>query len=167
MDNNQPNVFKRTNPLFATAAIAVIIACGVAIAAITGILPTSSSQTKQKELLEQNAQPRHKAVAHTGSSTTPASTKTQIASVCANCGTVETVNAVIEKGKGSGLGMVAGGVAGAVLGNQVEKNNKSSRSYDIRVRMEDNTFSTVRYNVEPNVRIGDKVRVEEGRLVRD
>ena len=57
-------------------------------------------------------------------------------------------------------------VGGAVLGNQVEKNNKTARSYDVRVRMEDNTFSTVRYEVEPNVRVGDKVRVEDGRLVR-
>ena len=70
-------------------------------------------------------------------------------------------------GRGRDVATVAGAVGGAVLGNQVEKNNRSSRSYDVRVRMEDNTFSTVRYNVEPNVRIGDKVRVEEGRLVRD
>ena len=114
-----------------------------------------------------------------------------VARSCRSCGTVDSINPIESAGQGSGAGAVLGGVlggvlghqvgggrgrdvatvagavGGAVLGNQVEKNNRSSRSYDVRVRMEDNTFSTVRYNVEPNVRIGDKVRVEEGRLVRD
>lgn len=110
---------------------------------------------------------------------------------CRSCGTVDSINPINKAGQGSGAGAILGGViggvlghqvgggrgrdaatvagavGGAVLGNQVEKNNNASRSYDVRVRMEDNTFSTVRYNVEPNVRIGDKVRVEDGRLVRD
>lgn len=114
----------------------------------------------------------------------------RVASICRSCGTVDSINPIDKAGQGSGAGAllggvlggvlghqvgngrgrdaatVAGAVGGAVLGNQVEKNNKTARSYDVRVRMEDNTFSTVRYEVEPNVRVGDKVRVEDGRLVR-
>jgi outer membrane lipoprotein SlyB len=114
----------------------------------------------------------------------------RVASICRSCGTVDSINAIDKAGQGSGAGAllggvlggvlghqvgngrgrdaatVAGAVGGAVLGNQVEKNNKTARSYEVRVRMEDNTFSTVRYEVEPNVRVGDKVRVEDGRLVR-
>jgi outer membrane lipoprotein SlyB len=43
--------------------------------------------------------------------------------VCANCGTIESVTPVTRKGHGSGVGIVAGGVAGAVLGNQVGQGN--------------------------------------------
>ncbi len=114
----------------------------------------------------------------------------RVASICRSCGTVDSINPIDKAGQGSGAGAllggvlggvlghqvgngrgrdaatVAGAVGGAVLGNQVEKNNKTARSFEVRVRMEDNTFSTVRYEVEPNVRVGDKVRVEDGRLVR-
>lgn len=114
----------------------------------------------------------------------------RVASICRSCGTVDSINPIDKAGQGSGAGAllggvlggvlghqvgngrgrdvatVAGAVGGAVLGNQVEKNNKTARSYEVRVRMDDNTFSTVRYEVEPNVRVGDKVRVEDGRLVR-
>jgi hypothetical protein len=38
---------------------------------------------------------------------------------CSNCGTVQSINYVEEKGQGSGLGMIAGGVVGGVLGHQI------------------------------------------------
>jgi outer membrane lipoprotein SlyB len=128
--------------------------------------------------------------AQNGSQNSAPSQPDRVASICRSCGTVDSINPVEKAGQGSGAGAllggvlggvlghqvgngrgrdaatVAGAVGGAVLGNQVEKNNKTARSYEVRVRMEDNTFSTVRYEVEPNVRVGDKVRVEDGRLVR-
>jgi outer membrane lipoprotein SlyB len=128
--------------------------------------------------------------AQNGNQNSAPSQPDRVASVCRSCGTVDSINPIDKAGQGSGAGAllggvlggvlghqvgngrgrdaatVAGAVGGAVLGNQVEKNNKTARSYEVRVRMEDNTFSTVRYEVEPNVRVGDKVRVEDGRLVR-
>jgi outer membrane lipoprotein SlyB len=128
--------------------------------------------------------------AQNGNQNSAPSQPDRVASICRSCGTVDSINAIDKAGQGSGAGAllggvlggvlghqvgngrgrdaatVAGAVGGAVLGNQVEKNNKTARSYEVRVRMEDNTFSTVRYEVEPNVRVGDKVRVEDGRLVR-
>jgi outer membrane lipoprotein SlyB len=41
--------------------------------------------------------------------------------VCINCGTVESVTPVERQGKTNGVGAVAGGVLGAVVGNQVGK----------------------------------------------
>ena len=38
---------------------------------------------------------------------------------CNNCGQVQSIRAVEEKGKTSGLGLVAGGVLGGVLGHQI------------------------------------------------
>ncbi len=114
-----------------------------------------------------------------------------VAAICRSCGRVDSIIPIEKAGQGSGAGALLGGVlggvlghqvgngrgrdaatvvgavGGAVLGNQVERNNNTSRSYDVRVRMDDKTFRTVRYEVEPNVRVGDKVRLEGGRLQRD
>lgn len=112
------------------------------------------------------------------------------APACSNCGTVDSVSAVTEQGKGSGVGAaiggvvggvlghqvgggrgkdvatVAGAVGGALLGNQIEKSNKTTQHYDVRVRMEDGTYQTVRVTTEPGVRSGDKVRIDNGRISR-
>ncbi len=111
--------------------------------------------------------------------------------LCLSCGTVDSVTPLAQAGQGSGAGAVLGGVlggvlghqvgngrgrdaataagaiGGAVLGNSIEKNSKTTRSFDVRVRMEDATFQTVRFEAEPGVRIGDRVRIENGRLIRD
>src|SRR5437660_498590 len=39
--------------------------------------------------------------------------------VCAVCGTVTSVNPIEIKGEASGVGAVAGGIAGLVVGNQI------------------------------------------------
>jgi outer membrane lipoprotein SlyB len=109
--------------------------------------------------------------------------------ICANCGSVEAVNVVEHQGEGSGLGAVAGGVAGALLGNQVgggsgrkiatvagaaggayaghqiEKHVKTTKRYDVVVRMEDGGMRTFPYDSEPAFRVGAKVKVVEGALV--
>lgn len=110
--------------------------------------------------------------------------------LCRNCGTVDSVIPIARAGEGSGAGAVLGGllggvlghqagkgrgkdvatvagaVGGAVIGNQIEKSNGASTSYEVRVRLEDGTFQTVRYDREPDVRSGDRVRIENGRLIR-
>ena len=108
---------------------------------------------------------------------------------CDNCGVVDTIRTIETKGQGSGVGAVAGGVVGGILGNQVgggsgrtamtvvgagagayaghelEKNMNKSSSYEIRVRMDDNSIRTFR-TPEPDVGIGQRVKVRDGRLVR-
>jgi outer membrane lipoprotein SlyB len=87
--------------------------------------------------------------------------------VCGNCGVVETVTAVEQRGEGSGLGAVAGGVIGGVLGNQmgagsgkqamtvigavggglagneIEKRQRATTVYQVKVRMADGTTRTI------------------------
>jgi outer membrane lipoprotein SlyB len=106
--------------------------------------------------------------------------------VCANCGTVEAVTPVTRQGKGSGVGVVAGGVAGAVLGNQVgkgdgrtaatilgavgggwagnaiEKNVKKTTVYAVSVRMEDGSTRNFEEATAPPV--GAKVKVDGATL---
>jgi len=109
--------------------------------------------------------------------------------ICANCGSVMSVDVVKHEGEGSGLGAVAGGVAGGVLGNQVgrgtgrkvatvvgiaggayaghqvEKHVKSTNTYEVLVRMDNGSNRSFSFEKEPGYRAGDKVKVIEGRLV--
>jgi outer membrane lipoprotein SlyB len=124
-------------------------------------------------------------------STPPGPMVVASAPVCRNCGVIDSITPIEKKGEGSGAGAVIGGVLGGVLahqvgggrgkdlatvagavggamaGNAIEKNSKTSKSYDVRVKFADNTFQTVRYDTEPGVRVGDKVRLEGGKLTRE
>ncbi|MGC1172402.1 glycine zipper 2TM domain-containing protein [Polaromonas sp.] len=115
--------------------------------------------------------------------------------VCADCGTVEAVTAVQRQGQVNGvavgnttigLGTVAGGVVGGLLGNQVgggsgktamtvlgaaggafagnqiEKNMKKVTVYQVRVRMNDGSIRTV--EVSSSVPVGSRVIVEGNNL---
>ena len=110
---------------------------------------------------------------------------------CLNCGTVDSIRVVEQAGEASGVGMIAGGVLGGLLGHQigqgrgntaatiagaaggayaghqVEKNVKKGTRYDISVRMDDGTQRTVSYDVEPGFRTGDKVKLVDGKLLRN
>jgi outer membrane lipoprotein SlyB len=113
------------------------------------------------------------------------------AHVCADCGTVEAVTAMKRAGHVNGvavgnttigLGTVAGGVIGGLLGhevgggngktamtvlgaaggayagNKVEENMKSVTVYDVRVRMDDGSVRNL--DVSTPVSVGSKVTVE-------
>lgn len=109
---------------------------------------------------------------------------------CDNCGTVTDVRTVKKEGEGSGVGAVAGGVlggvighqigsgrgntaativgagAGAYAGHQVEKNQKSTTTYQVIVKMEDGKSRTFNFSKETSYRAGDKVKVVDGKLTR-
>lgn len=106
------------------------------------------------------------------------------ASVCATCGSVESVTAVERPGKPSpiSVGSVAGGVIGAALGNQVGRGNgrtlatvlgavgggfaghaiegqvRKETVYQVGVRMEDGSRRTVESATAPSV--GSRVTVD-------
>ncbi|WP_096699833.1 glycine zipper 2TM domain-containing protein [Polaromonas sp. AER18D-145] len=115
--------------------------------------------------------------------------------VCADCGTVEAVTAVQRQGEVNGvavgnttvgLGTVAGGVIGGLLGNQVgggsgktamtvlgaaggafagnqvEKNMKKVTVYQVRVRMNDGSVRNV--EVSSSIPVGSRVIVEGNNL---
>ncbi len=111
------------------------------------------------------------------------------APVCANCGVVEAINLVEHKGEGSYLGMIAGGVGGALLGsqvgkgkgttvaellgaaggayagNEIEKRMKTTKHYEVVVRLQSGGSQTVSYPAQPPLGVGSRVRVENGTLV--
>jgi len=133
--------------------------------------------------------PRHDAARSTHSATSagPAATTahelpTQHVAACSNCGVIEAVRPVQQKGEGSGLGAVAGGVVGGVVGNsmghgngraaltvlgaiggglagnEIEKRTRSETVYEVKVRMDDGSLRTLTQRSAPTP--GARVAVE-------
>jgi len=67
-------------------------------------------------------------------------------------------------GSGRTAMTVVGAGAGAYAGHEVEKNMKKSVSYEIRVRMDDNSYRTF-HAAQPDVGVGQRVKVRDGQLV--
>jgi outer membrane lipoprotein SlyB len=72
----------------------------------------------------------------------------------------------IGGGDGRKLATVVGAVGGAVVGNQVEGNMKATRSYEIRVRLDDGTSRTFTRDSLDGYSTGDRVKVVDGQLRR-
>ena len=109
---------------------------------------------------------------------------------CDGCGTVTEVKTVTQKGEASGVGAVAGGVVGGVLGHQVgsgrgntaativgagagayagheiEKSRKAKTAYQVVVKLENGKSRTFSFAKETSYRVGDKIKVVDGKLTR-
>jgi outer membrane lipoprotein SlyB len=69
----------------------------------------------------------------------------------------------IGGGRGQSAATVAGAVGGAIAGREVEKRvHTKDDVYRVAVRMDDGSFQTFAQETNPNVRAGDRVRVENG-----
>ena len=169
----------KSHPLIIAAAIAVILFSGVGIGVMTGLIPTANSKPGNASLASIEEADSKKAV-----------TQKIERSVCANCGVVRSVRAVENTREASGLGAIAGGITGAVVGNQIgegqgkslatvaaavggavagnsiEKNMHKTRSINVNVSMDDGTTRTVRMATDPGLLPGDKVKVVDGGLAR-
>ncbi len=112
------------------------------------------------------------------------------AAVCQDCGTITTITAIKVKGSGTGMGAVAGAIAGVAAGNQVgdgkgtdvakvvgaiggayagnqaEKYIRSETVFDVAVRMDNGTTRTVRVADAASVSSGTRVRVVGSNLER-
>lgn len=110
---------------------------------------------------------------------------------CQNCGTVVSTNTYKrEAERGSGVGAVGGAVVGGLLGNQIgsgngrtlataagavagayggnriERNVKAEIYTDVRVKMARGGYRTFTEKGQSRYRNGDRVRVQNGHLVR-
>jgi outer membrane lipoprotein SlyB len=105
---------------------------------------------------------------------------------CADCGKVQSIRFVEEKGRSSGVGAVAGGVLGGVLGhqigggtgqtvatiagaaggayvgNEVEKNKKTKAYWSVTIKMDDGPTRTFTYTNQPTVKEGERVKLVDG-----
>jgi outer membrane lipoprotein SlyB len=107
---------------------------------------------------------------------------------CDHCGNVESVRTLTHRAEGSGLGAaggavlggllgnqvgggngrklatVAGAVGGAVVGNRVEGDMKATKSYEIKVRLDDGSARTFHQQNPPRWNTGDRVKIVKGAL---
>jgi outer membrane lipoprotein SlyB len=142
--------------------------------------------TPQREGSAAKPAPMHSRAAPASPKPAAATPARAIASVCTNCGVIEAVTPVKQKGEGTGVGAVGGAVVGGLLGNTmgggdgrkamavlgavgggvagnaIEKNVRATTVYQVRVRMEDGTRRTVTQATAPSV--GAKVTLEGNQI---
>ena len=73
----------------------------------------------------------------------------------------------IGSGRGNDAATVAGAIGGAVVGNEVEKRRDGSEHYRVVVRFQDGRESAFIQDSLYGIRVGDRVRVDGNRVVRD
>lgn len=151
--------------------------------------PAVSSEAQQPKSKPQTAERQKPVPQSEPVRIAAAGTSTQTPRVCTDCGKVTTVVETQQEGEGTGLGAVAGGVIGGVLGNQIghgtgrkvatvagaaggayvghqaEKSIKSTKRWDVAVRMASGDTRMFSFGQEPMFRVGDSVRVQNGQLV--
>ncbi|MGQ2980078.1 MAG: glycine zipper 2TM domain-containing protein [Polaromonas sp.] len=191
------------------ALVAIVAVLGVTVMALAGVLVVnrSDAQPGGTEAVAVAPKTQSSTTSKLASNTAPAKPAVQQrpvvvaqapapkAVVCADCGTVESVTPIQRQGQVNGvavgnttvgLGTVAGGVIGGLLGNQVgggngktamtvlgaaggafagnkiEQNMKKVTVYQVRVRMNDGSIRNV--EVSSSVPVGSKVVVEGNNL---
>lgn len=72
----------------------------------------------------------------------------------------------IGGGRGNTAATVAGAVGGAVAGNQLEKRTNQQAAYNIRVRLDNGNYQTVTQSNVGDLRVGNRVRIENGQVYR-
>ena len=83
---------------------------------------------------------------------------------CRECGTVVNLKKVEKEGEATGGGAVIGGIAGGVLGHQIEKSRNKTVSYEVVVKMEDGRTRTFTYKEPTGFHMGDRVKIVDHRL---
>lgn len=187
-------------PMLLVAAFSVTAFSMVGIATMTGKIPSVHSQVvdsaapaTQRVAANEPANERAESPATRteGPTTRSATPPAKVAPTpCAACGVVESIRIVERRGAGTGLGAVAGGLTGAVVGNQIggghgrtamailggvggayagneiEKNVKKTSAWQIKVRLDDGTLRVSTVSQPPEFAVGDKVRVDNGVISR-
>lgn len=73
----------------------------------------------------------------------------------------------VGKGSGRDAATVVGAVGGAVIGNQVERHNKRDNEiYRVSVRLDNGRMAQFDYQRIDDLRVGDRVKVQDGQLHR-
>lgn len=186
----QPTVAGVQSPLVAAVPAAVPPVSPLALAPVAVPAPVPAVPVAAHKVAVASARPL------TYTRAQPAPAVVARSNVCADCGTVETVTAIKRQGRVNGvavgnttigLGTVAGGVLGGLLGhqvgggngrtamavigaaggayagNKVEQNMSSVTVYEVRVHMNDG--STRNVEVSSPIAVGTPVTVE-GRNLR-
>lgn len=188
----------RLHPLLTAAAISVTVLSAVGVGALTGLVPHSFGSGKEiVELPQELVKPVAPAITHPVTKPAPKAVakpakprRTEpVVEIAGSLATIQSVREVKEPGQHTGLGPIAGGVAGAVLGDQIggkgttrkvitvlgalggayagreiEKQARATSHWEVDVRRDDGVQETVRSATAPAFHAGERVRVVDGRL---
>ena len=72
----------------------------------------------------------------------------------------------IGSGRGNTAATIAGAVGGAMIGNEVQKSQVQGSRYRVTVRLDSGTQLILEDTREVDLRVGDRVRVENNRVSR-
>jgi outer membrane lipoprotein SlyB len=73
----------------------------------------------------------------------------------------------IGSGGGNTVATIAGAIGGGLVGNEVERRGRrENEDFRIGIHMEDGSYRNVIMRDDPNLRVGDKVVVDNGRVYR-
>jgi len=108
------------------------------------------------------------------------------AATCNDCGVIQSMQYVEEKGQASGVGAVAGGVVGGVIGHQfgsgrgntvatiagagagayaghqIEKNRNKKSYWAVTVRMDNGSVRNLTYSSRPPANEGERIKLLDG-----
>jgi outer membrane lipoprotein SlyB len=73
----------------------------------------------------------------------------------------------VGSGGGRTAATVAGAVGGALAGREIERNAHAGQRYEVVVRYPNGATQTIPYENNPGFRVGDRVKVNDGVLIRD
>jgi outer membrane lipoprotein SlyB len=70
----------------------------------------------------------------------------------------------VGQGQGNTAATVLGAAGGAYAGNELEKRNQQQQAdaYKFTIRMQDGSYQTVLQSSNPDIRVGDRVRINNG-----
>ena len=109
---------------------------------------------------------------------------------CVDCGKVTDVQLIEKKGESGPIGLIGGGVAGALLGHQIgggsgkslatiagaaggayaghkiEEKVNASKVWSVRVRLESGEDRTFEFDRDPGLAVGDPVKLSGSSVVR-
>jgi len=72
----------------------------------------------------------------------------------------------IGGGTGNTIATVAGAVGGAVVGHEIGRINADGDAYRLRIRYDNASYQTVTVASIGDLRVGDRVRIDNGRVYR-
>ena len=72
----------------------------------------------------------------------------------------------IGSGRGNTAATIAGALGGAAVGNEIEKKQEQATRYRITVRLDSGSSLIVEDKRDLNLRVGDRVRIEDGHIHR-
>ena len=72
----------------------------------------------------------------------------------------------IGSGRGNTAATIAGALGGALVGNEIEKKQGQATRYRITVRLDSGSSLIVEDTRDLNLRVGDRVRIDDGHIYR-